>query len=313
MVSREIPDDPVEPEDELGLGPYEKADVDAIVGALKQQQPAWKELSAPLQLDDKTRWRPNLRRGTKALLHVHASPSISQSWLRRMKLATELGYVVSVAAPLDLWCSAQILRDLDGIKAVPIVVDQHRAGAWNIKREYRSIPDLVVQEKFSVGPKTLTLIGTRALDRALTAVSNKDKGNSFEEVLALLFSQVSYFEVFSRNYRNRTQEFDIVLHDRRAGSPKVVLISGKNWTEPVDSDALTSLRTKMAGRRGQCELGFLCCSRTFTSAVAIDEIGHRLANSVVVRMDGSVTRALFQKSSNLDEEVQRLITEAALG
>ena len=314
MVLKDFPVSSLDPDDDGAADlVFEESDVDAMARALlAQHQGSWRLPDGPIDLRNGVRWVPRLRTGPKGLVHIHATPQVSESWLRRMRLSTDMGFQIHVAAPLELWYSAETLCALDSIGVHTLVLAPDGDLGWKIKARYRSVPELISSGKLVIGPDALQEIGNRALGRALAAPTANEKGWRFEDFLCLLFSQVSYFEVFERNYRNKTQEIDIVLRDRRISGSPLALVSGKNLAAPVESDALTSLRAKMAGRRGQCKLGFLCVSRTFTSSVQIDEIGNRLADSVVVTLDGKDLRRLMERAAELDQEIERLIIEAAL-
>lgn len=302
-----------EPEEEIVSAiAYEESDVDAMVAVLLEQQGNWRETSEVVDLGSGIRWLPRLRTGSRGLVHIHATPSVSSSWLKRMELAASAGYEIHVAAPHQLWHSVSTIKALDSIGVRTLVLQPSPDDTWKLASRHRSVIELVSKRKFVLDPDALREVGVRALNRAITASTSNEKGWRFEDFLCLLFGHVSFFEIFSRNYRNQTQEIDLILRDRRIGGSPITLVSAKNTSSPVESDALTSLRAKMSGRRGQCTLGFLCVAGAFTRSVPIDEIGNRLANSSVVLLDGNRLRELLEHAEDLDNEVERLIIEAAL-
>ncbi len=302
------------PEDEPSIG-YTDAERGAMVATLRSLSADWRPAVQPLGLTPKD-WQPTLRRG-KEVVHLHTVEELSKPWIERMTLARDAGYRVLVAAPEEMWGVAGTLIAVDQVGASPIVLrrngDSERWDAFS----HESVTKLVVVgTKVLLDRSTRSTLGLRALDRAAAAKKADSRGRLFEAFLAFLFSQVSYLEVFSSNYRNDTEEIDIVLRNRQTAggalprSP-LILVSAKNEKKPVGVPALTSLEAKMRNRRGQCGFGMLCCTGRFAGSVSEHLLRGSREPQVVALLDGAALRDLLQ-AENIGSALEAAATKAAL-
>jgi hypothetical protein len=112
---------------------------------------------------------------------------------------------------------------------------------------------------------------------ALQDVESNVKGRRFEAVLAFLFSQIEDFRVVERNYRTSTEELDIVIQHRGTagrcwsglGAP-IILAEAKNWTAKVGQAVISTLRSKVQGKRGTVRVALIIARSGFTGD-AIDQ------------------------------------------
>lgn len=299
--------------DPLGL---EQSDVDNMVRALMQADAKWSLPDEPIAVGEKT-WRPHLVADDSSVLHVHASAQLRQVWLGRIEAAAKSGRKVVVAGPPEAWYYDETLADLCKHEVAVIVLEKRaNSQGWSLTR-YRSIAELIAMRNLRISPARLQEIGTILFDRSLSATSPRERGWRFEDFLCLLFSQVSDFSVLRHNYRNETEEIDLVLKNHRVGgralpSSPIALVSAKNTKDPVGVPALIHLESEMQNRRGQCKLGFLCASRVLASTVSQHELRYSQGDSVFVLVDGQGIRRILSEADQIDEIVEQLVIEAAL-
>jgi hypothetical protein len=175
---------------------------------------------------------------------------------------------------------------------------------------------MVVDARVFLDSVTRSELGLRALERAIEATTSGPKGRLFETFLGFLFSQINYLELFSSNYKNDTEEIDIVLRNRQTSSgalPRtpLILVSAKNEKEPLGVPALTSLEGKIRNRRGQCGFGILCCSRKFAATVRDHLLRGSREPHVIATLDGEGLRALLQ-AQDIEKALEAIATKASL-
>ena len=290
------------------------ADRQLMLAALVDLKPDWTPPVAALRLGS-IAWRPDLIDPNREICHLHTVAGLRQHWIHRLASAKDSGYSTTVAAPSVSWYSSGTLTAVNELDAAVIVL-KASGTTWQATR-YRSVADLIAREKLQLSPKTRAEIGQTMLGRALSATSSHERGWRFEDFLCLLFSQVSFFEVFGHNLRNDTEEIDVVLVNRRVGqwtappSP-IVLVTAKNTVESVGVQVLSYLRSQMENRRGQCKLGFLCASRHIASTVSEHEMRFSRSDSVVVLLDGADLQKVIEAPGSLDEMIEATVTKSML-
>lgn len=294
---------------------FDRDDAVKIEEVLLTQQEKWSRPTTTIQVGTK-QWLPNLIGKDDSLCHVHLTEELSAPWLSRIRSARQDGRTVVVAAPLPALYSSGTLEALASTGCEICLLQSTRNGAWK-PRMYRSVLEFIAMEGILLDGDLFTKLGRDAFDSALAARTNHLRGRLFEDLLCLVFSQVPYFKVFAHNYKNRTQEIDVVLRNRSTAGGDIpvcplVLVSGKNTTDPADVRAFGSLETKMRDRRGQCKVGFLCSARSIASTVGIQELRGSREERVIVLIDGPRLRSLIDAGSGIDEAINRLTVEAML-
>jgi hypothetical protein len=155
-------------------------------------------------------------------------------------------------------------------------------------------------------------------DRALASMDTYLKGLIFEQVLCLLFSQVSYFHVMEHRYTNETEEIDLVLGNRATGAlagvlgGPIVLVSGKNQAKPVGAPDVRALRGNMSKRRRRCSFGVLASARALAETATAEQV-HVTDDpaQAVALLNGSMIRRLIA-SSKLDQDLQAELMKAVM-
>jgi hypothetical protein len=196
----------------------------------------------------------------------------------------------------------------------PVVLDLANE-VWKATT-YRSTAELIADRDIAV-TQDLGVFGRSILQRVYSAETNNDKGWRFEDFLCFLFSQVRDFRVIQHNYRNDTEEIDVVIENRRATSSSwpagpIVLVSAKNMAEAVGVPALNDLEAKMSFRNGLCKLGFLCASRDIASTVSTHALRYSREDFVIVLLDGKAFEDMLRAGLDLDNEIRNRVVDAAL-
>jgi hypothetical protein len=274
----------------------------------------WSPCKEVLRFED-VRWRPDLQHTNGTLLHIFFE-EIDDAWRKRLKAAHAAGRDTAAAFPYEA-LSISTLAFLQSIDAAILSLNGELTEEIEIKR-CQSVAHLVALDELSLGHKGLRQLCEARLEDALAADTNDKKGRYFEEVLCLLFSQVSFFVVHESRYKNETEEIDLVLGNRGLGAIKdtiggpVVLASAKNTATAVGAPEVRALWGNMAKRRGRCSLGILCAARTLASTAATERSSSTTDPTLAVALlDGDRIRELLQKSV-LDDGMEEVIREAVL-
>jgi|GEM_PF-3019761 hypothetical protein len=273
---------------------------------------AWKRPGGPVHLKG-VNWLPDLQHAKHGLLHL-AFDGIEDPWRRRLSAAREAGRSITVALPataLDL----DTLDIAQELQTKVIVLDAIQEGSLKV---YESVADLVALYELFLGPIGLQRLAEPLLDKALAEADTYKKGLYFEQVLCLLFSQVSYLRVLSHRYINETEEIDIVLGNRATGeihgvlSGPIVLVSGKNQNSKAGAPEVRALRGNMSGRRGRCKFGILCAARGIADTASTEQIRATTDPALAVALiDGATTRALI-RSGRLDDDLAEILIRAVM-
>lgn len=313
---------PVEAEEAPELGPedeqvpsYFAEDLERMVDGVARSDRRWRVTvdDDPVSLGSMS-WRPHLQRAND-LCHVHAVERLGEHYRRRIALASTVGKRVVVAAPLSAWYVPETVETLNELD-VRAALLEYKDGVWR-SSEQRSVAHLIARTGLRLPPTVFRRMGELNLSRARAATANVDRGDRFEDVLGLLFSQVSYFKVYDINYENETEEIDVVvqnlrLPERNLPLTPIVCVSGKNVSETVGVSALSTLEKKMANRHGQCQLGFLCASGKIASTVDTDILRLSRTDKTIVPLDGESIDALLADPENLDDNIEEHVRRAML-
>jgi hypothetical protein len=294
---------------------YSAADLGVMADAIVAADSLWHKTADGDRVNLGTvSWRPDLQRGSD-LCHVHAVPRLGEHWRRRFALADDFGKRVVVAGPTEAWYSPGTLGTLNALDVRAVLLED-RQGKWRVQ-EHRSVAHLVAKAGLRLPAELLKSMGKLNLGRATAAVGSQQRGDRFEDVLALLFSQVSYFRVYDINFENATEEIDLVVQNLRIPERSlpltpIVCVSGKNVSDSVGVSALATLEKKMANRHGQCELGFLCASGKIANTIDLDILRLSRTDKIIVPLDGQAISELFEDPEDLDDNLEEHVRRAML-
>jgi hypothetical protein len=303
----------INPDEIRGLGPLpDDVDRDLARDAICSLEPSWKPPTTALSFDGIS-WRPDLV-GTKGkVLHLALDGDLPNALIRRMQAANRAGQSVTIA----LGIHGADIRTLLAVRALDsrvIAVDWE--GRPTRVRSYRSVADWIASERIFLSPPDLQALASAHFKEALAAEPHK-KGRLYEEVLCLVFSQVSWLTVDEHAFRNATEEIDLVLGIHAAGhvaelaKGAIAVATAKNEATPTGSDVVKYLKEQIANRHKRCKLGFLCSATTITSDARTEILrGSQSSELVLVPIEGDDLQALINAADALDEQMLILIRRA---
>ncbi|MBS1887513.1 MAG: hypothetical protein JSU06_10030 [Actinobacteria bacterium] len=298
--------------DRLYAGPGDEECLRAL--AAIEATGGWKAPEKAIALGSGLGWRPDLVAGSKDALALSLEGAFPQALIRRMQVATDQGYKLTVALG-SLRLELSILLTLQALDARIVAVDWFERAQPRVTR-YRSVADWIASEGIALSPDDLRALAEARLEEALADPTNV-KGRLYEEALCLVFSQVPWITVDEHAYRNESEEIDLVLgvhatgHIAELARGPVAIATAKNESKPTGSATVKYLKEQMANRKGLCKLGFLCSASTISDDAGKEILrGSQSSDVVLVQMDLHDLRHLLQEPSDLDVGVQDLIRRA---
>jgi hypothetical protein len=272
----------------------------------------WKIPDAPLDLGD-LRWKPDLT-ATGAVLHLSMTGALPGPWIRRMEAAAKADLKLTFATTATT-LDVEALLALQSLDARIAIIDL--SGDVPRVRAHRSVADLIAAERLFIDPGALRALAEHRLAEAGATDNNSKKGRWFEEVLCLVFSQVSWLTVDEHAYNNATEEIDLLISCRAVGyiaqligSPLVVA-TAKNENKATNSQTVKYLKEQVANRKGRCKLGFLCSASTISDDAKGEILrGSQSADIVIACIDREALVGLIQGADELDERLEALIRAA---
>lgn len=281
------------------------------VAAIRALDDRWREPRAAIAYGD-VRWRPDLiRRGH--VLHLAVTGEVPHVWLKRLSRARDDGRAVTVAlgaAPEE----TETLSRLQDVDARIVTVEL--GSAPPMARGYRSVADWIAAERIQLSPADLQRLAGRRFEQALAEPTN-EKGRIYEEVLCLVFSQVSWLTVDAHAYRNASEEIDLVLGVRAVGylaglaRGPVALATAKNEAKSTGSDTVKYLKEQMANRKGRCRLGFLCSAGTISEDARREILrGSQGSEILIAELDRGDLESLLADTERLDDGIEVLLRRA---
>lgn len=264
-------------------------------------------------------WRPHVLEQTlRRAWHIHTATPESEFWSERIEGACSVDkkIVVGIAAPEDLFGNEAFLEACDELGASLITYKSRRDG-YEVLSMYGSVADLIYEQRIRLSKGCAEKLLTRALDRALKEKNKQRKGVLLEVVVALILSQVDGFEVDAVGISNRSQQMDVLVHNRNAsgalsGSP-VVLAEAKNWSSKVTPTEYAEFVRKLKSRNGRAKLGYLVTTNTFTPGVELERRRESIGDTLVVLVDRNVLPTIWTSSRTITAKVEQLTLEATIG
>ena len=144
------------------------------------------------------------------------------------------------------------------------------------------------------------------------------KGKRLEALLAFIFAQIRDLKVVERNYRNETEEIDLVLQIdnfssrvwQKSGVP-FILVEAKNRADKASQPMVSSLVTKLQTKRGNARIAFLVSLAGFTDDARMQELRFSTQDICVVMIDRLQLESLLA-AANIDEQLEVLVRQAML-
>ena len=261
------------------------------------------------------RWRPSaVAADQSSILYVLLLSEFPAFVVERLRLCRAAGMDICVALSVSALFQADVLELLVELEAEVLVVDDYNRER---QREKRHILTALADIEVPLSAEVRRRIGSHLWSR-LGCGSSQEKGRRLEGLLAFLFSQVRDLKVVERNYRNETEEIDLVLQVDNV-SPRVwqnpgvpfILVEAKNRADKASQAMVSLLITKLQTKRGASKIGILVSIGGFTDDAKIQELRFSTENICVVMIDGAGVEALLG-SEDLDDALEVLVRRALL-
>jgi len=264
---------------------------------------------------DGLQWVPAaVSKDLKTLLHITLSGSLAKYARRRLLQARAQGFRIRVALTTESLFSEEIILTLAEVDADVYVIDD-RVRKWQTKSRHvmAALADLQI-------PVTILArkqVGTVAWGN-ISSGTKQERGRRLEAFLAFLLSQVSDLRVVERNYRNASQEIDLVLQVdslsnrvwQKSGTP-LLLVEAKNTAARATQQMVSVLIQKLQTKRTSTRIGFLVSPNGFTADAKLEELRSSRSEVCVVMIDGGDVLALIG-AEDLDECLEGLVRHALL-
>lgn len=261
------------------------------------------------------RWRPNAvsTDGTK-LLYVFLADQLPRFVRDRLALAAEVGIQSTLALNLASLFNPSIVELLVAVDADVIVLDDYVSSRQlNPRPLLAALADVEVP----VSPDFRRNIANVVWDRIADGTAYR-KGKRLEALLAFIFAQIRDLKVVERNYRNETEEIDLVLQIdnfssrvwQKSGVP-FILVEAKNRADKASQPMVSSLVTKLQTKLGNARIAFLVSLAGFTDDARMQELRFSTQDICVVMIDRLQLESLLA-AANIDEQLEELVRQAML-
>jgi hypothetical protein len=132
-----------------------------------------------------------------------------------------------------------------------------------------------------------------------------------------MLSQVDNFEIANIGISNRTQQMDVLVHNRSVGgmlgASPLVLAEAKNWLNKVTPTEHAVFLRKLATRNKRAKLGFLVTTGKFTAGVPLEARRDSTDDIIVVLVDGVALPKIWRGPQSITQNIERLVIEASVG
>jgi hypothetical protein len=250
--------------------------------------------------------------------HIHVVRPLSDSWAQRIKAAVSAkqSLKIGIAAPENLFSDEDFLRLCDELNAAVIIYKVH-GNTFSAQEMFATVGDLIYTKRLKLSLNTASEVLDRAVNGAIYENNNNRKGVLLELVVAVLLSQVDGFEVSDVGISNRTQQMDVLVHNRNVGgalggSP-IVLAEAKNWKNPVDTSEYATFVRKLQSRHGRAKLGYLITTSRFTAGVSAERRRESMDETLIVLVDGKELPTLWRDFKSITEGFERITLRATVG
>jgi hypothetical protein len=265
------------------------------------------------------RWRPHLLERKHARgWYIHPVPPISNSWADRIQTAKSVRpkLAVGIAADEQLLSDEAFLKVCHELNAA-ILPFTLSGDTFNIDQIFPSVEDYICSTRIKLSTRGAQVILDRALARALSEQNRQRKGVLLELVVATLLSQVDGFEVASIGIANRSQQMDVLVHNRNTGgalgSSPIVLAEAKNWKDPVDTSEYASFVRKLQSRHDRARLGYMVTTSRFTAGVFAERRRDSMDQTLVALVDGKALPMLWRTNKTITANIEKLTIAATVG
>lgn len=285
----------------------------ALEAYLQEEGP--KEFTVDTRLAADVRWSPHLYDVQKQCAwHCLTETPPSDRWAARMMEAKRAipDLLLGVCGPIHVLKEEKVLDLIDNLEAFVLISDFDEPPEMHY-----SACDLVYGAKLRLSHEAAARILDRTLKRAVEEKNYTKKGVLLEVLTAVLLSQVSGFEVYSRNVSNRSQQIDVLVHNRNTSgvlrSGEIVIAEAKNWANPVGTTEYYSVVRKIESRHGRALLGFFVTTDRFTRGVEREMLRDSVRDILVVPLDQESLPKLWRTGKSITENIESAVLKAAVG
>ena len=207
-----------------------------------------------------------------------------------------------------------IIELLVSIDANVIVLDD-----YDVSRQLESRPLLtaLADIEVPVSPELRRNIAKTVLERIENG-SPQQKGRRLESLLAFTFSQVGDLKVVERNYRNETEEIDLVLQVNKISSRcwqkpghPFILVEAKNRADKATQSTVSGLITKLQTKRNTAKIAFLISLAGFTKDAQMQELRFSTQDICITMIDRHQLETILT-AEDLDKELDSIVRKALL-
>lgn len=271
-------------------------------------------------LGRKVPWRPHLlERKSMRAWYIHVVEPTSDSWQQRIERAKKVGpkkLRIAVAATEELLSNEKFLLACHSLEAqiLPFRIEGNGIAVEDV---YASVEDYICETRTKLSLAAARELLDRALERALKEKNRQRKGILLELLAAVLLSQVDGFEISEIGIANRSQQMDVLVHNRNASSAlglsPIVLVEAKNWKEPVGTEEYAAFVRKLESRHGRAHLGYIVTTSKFTVGVDAERRRESKEQTLVVLIDGVTLPTLWRGKKAITEMIEKLTIRATVG
>jgi hypothetical protein len=255
-------------------------------------------------------WRPHVQDVTSgAAWHIISEAIESEFWIRRIEAARSAlpKLTVGVVTPESLLNNEEVVVQLNDLGVQMAIIRRTKRGRKVVL--FNSIADAIYHLRVKLTSEATERVLDRLLERCHTATTKKMKGVTLEVLTAVLLSQVKDFEVVTGNISSRSQQVDVVVHNRTTagalGGSEIVIAEAKNWSVRVGTTEYFSVYRKIQTRSGKSRLGFFVTTDRFTRGVGLEQLRDSKGTILVVPIDKSLLPAIWR---DLDDETGDSLT-----
>lgn len=256
-------------EDELGENQrqaIDNFDVDTVI-VWGIETSRWTQSDIVVESEDLA-WRPHLASADgESVLYIHLVKELRSHWKDRISIAYQQGLTVVIALELKALHYDEVVEFLADVDAKIILLE---SGTTNFL-EPIPILRLLCGESIPLSPATRTYVAQCAWRRRKCGTSD-EKGDRFEDLIALLLELTAGFRVIARQFHGHEDEIDIILKiDRwsdycwvKPGAP-YILVEAKNESDKIGPGVIGKCYSNLEVRNGNAFFAFIFSASGFTS------------------------------------------------
>jgi hypothetical protein len=265
-------------------------------------------------------WQPHLlEQQLLRAWYYHFEEPEGDSWFRRaLHAKNEMPDLqIGIAADEETLRNESFLMQCVELDA-SLAVIEFRRGKPYAADFYGSVTEYVCARRITLSRQGAKWFLDMLLARAEEEPKDQRKGVLLEVLCAALMSQVENFEPKAKGVSNRTQQMDVLVHNKNqggalGGSP-VVLVEAKNWPKkPVGPPEYAIFIRKMQTRHGRCRLGFIVTIGRFTRNVSRDRLRDSKDDELVILIDGKELPRIWRGRRPITEVIEQLALDATIG